>query len=186
MLQRMIGAAMLNASVFEEIEADRGALPQAIGVVILVTLCGIVGGIIGNIIEGDVQPVKILVSILNGGLFGLLRWALWVTLIYVVGGLMLKTATTETSWAELGRVVGFAYTPVFITLFSFLPQIGNLSIGALMQPIAFVWTLVAVVIAIRHALDFEGIGRAILVALITGIIGIIPLFLLKFVEWVIT
>lgn len=177
MLQRMIGAAMLNASVFEEIEADRSALPQAIGIVILVTLCGIVGGIIGNIIEGDVQPVKILGAVLNGGLFGLLRWALWVTLIYVVGGLMLKTATTETSWAELGRVVGFAYTPGLLILLSFLPGIGSV-VGF----IAFAWTLVAVIIAIRHALDYEGTGRAILVAFITGVIGFIPWVILRIIQ----
>ena len=177
MLQRMIGAAMLNASVFEEIEADRSALLQAIGIVILVTLCGIVGGIVGDIIEGDVQPVKILGAVLSGGLFGLLRWALWVTLIYLVGGLMLKTATTETSWAELGRVVGFAYTPGVIVILSFLPGIGNL-----MGFIAFGWTLVAVIIAIRHALDYEGTGRAIIVALITGVIGFIPWLILSFIQ----
>ena len=50
MLQRMIGAAMLRASTYEEIEADNSALPQAIGVVILVTLCGIIGSVLSSII----------------------------------------------------------------------------------------------------------------------------------------
>ena len=173
MLERMIGAAMLRSHTFEEIEADNSALPQAIGVVILVTLCGVIGDIIASVVGGDVQPVKILGAVLNGTLFGLLRWALWVTLILLIGGKMLKTDNTNTNWAELGRVVGFAYVPGVITILAFLP-----GIGVLMGFIAFVWTLVAVVIAIRHALDFEGTGRAIAVAVITGIIGLIPWLIL--------
>ena len=181
MLQRMIGAAMLRASTYEEIEADRSALPQAIGVVILVTLCGIVGDVIAAATSGGINPVGVLGAVLNGGLFGLLRWALWVTLILLVGGKMLKTDSTDTNWAELGRVVGFAYTPGVLILLSFLPGIGNL-----MGPIAFIWTLVAVVIAIRHALDFEGIGRAVAVAVITGIIGFIPWLILEFIQLITT
>ena len=174
MLERMIGAAMLRASTYEEIEADNSALPQAIGVVIIVTLCGIVGNVIaGATSGGEEDPLRVLWAVLNGGLFGLLRWALWVTLILLVGGKILKTDSTNTNWAELGRVVGFAYVPGVITLLAFLP-----GIGSLMGYIAFFWTLVAVVIAIRHALDFEGIGRAIVVAVITGIIGFIPWLIL--------
>ena len=60
MLQRMIGAAMLRASTYEEIEADKSALPQAIGVVILVTLCGIIGDIIAGATSGGVDPVGVL------------------------------------------------------------------------------------------------------------------------------
>ena len=77
MIQRMIGAAMLRSSTYEEIEADGSALPQAIGVVILVTLCGIVGDIIAGATGGGLDPVGVLGAVLNGGLFGLLRWALW-------------------------------------------------------------------------------------------------------------
>ena len=183
MIQRMIGAAMLNASVFEEIEADRGALPQAIGIVILVTICGIAGGIIGNVIDGEGQSAGAIgFGVLNGALFGLIRWALWVTLLLLVGGVMLRTSGTQTNWAELGRVVGFAYTPGVLSLLSFAPG----AIGFLFPIIAFFWTLSAVVVAIRHALDYEGTGRAILVAAISGVIGFIPWLILKIVEWIIT
>ena len=182
MIERMIGAAMLRSSTYEEIEADRGALAPAIVIVILVTICGIAGEVIGDALEGSVNPIEILGAVLNGTLFGLLRWALWVTLIYLVGAQMLKTESTETSWAELGRVAGFAYTPGLLTLLSFLPFINSFLLGA----IAFVWILVAVIIGIRQALDFEGTGRAILVAGITGIIGFIPWLILKVIEWVIT
>ena len=183
MLQRMIGAAMLRASVFEEIEADSSALPQAIGIVVLVTICGIVGSVLSGVISGEGQSAGgIGLGVLNGALFGLIRWALWVTLLLLVGGVMLRTSSTQTNWAELGRVMGFAYTPGVLSLLSFVPG----AIGFLFPIIAFFWILAAVVVAIRHALDYEGTGRAILVAAITGVLGFIPWLILRIIEWIVT
>ena len=50
MIQRMLGAALFNAQTYEEIEADTTALGQALGVVILVTICGAIGGLVSDII----------------------------------------------------------------------------------------------------------------------------------------
>ena len=66
-------------------------------------------------------------------------------------------------------MVGFAYTPGVLSIFSFVPFIGNL-----FPIVAFVWTLAAVTMAVRQALDFESTGRAILVVLIAAVIGFIP------------
>lgn len=181
MIERMIGAAMLKASVFEEIEADRSALGQAILVVVLVTICGVVGGVLSDIIGGEGQSLGILLGILNGLLFGIGRWLLWVTLLWFVGSKMVPESGTQTDWAEMGRIVGFAYTPGILTILSFVPGVG----GAL-SFIAFAWTLVAVVVGIKHALDYESIGRAILVAAITAVIGFIPWLILKVIEWIVT
>ena len=182
MLQRMIGAAMLKADGFEEIEADRSALPQAILIVALVTICGIIGSVLSGIIGGEGQSATGIVwAVLNGVLFGLLRWVLWVTVILFVGGTMLKVSETQTDWAEMGRIVGFAYTPGLLVLFSFIPAVGWL-IGL----IAFIWTLVAVIVGIRHALDFQGTGRAVLVAVISAAIAAIPLLILGIIQWMIT
>ena len=182
MLQRMIGAAMLKADVFEEIEADGSALPQAIVIVVLVTICGIVGSVLSGIIGGEGQSaLGIVWAVLNGVLFGLLRWVLWVTVLLFVGGVMLRTSDTQTNWAEMGRIVGFAYTPNLLIVFSFIP-----GIGGLIPYIALIWTLAAVVVGIRHALDFEGTGRAVLVGIITFVIGAIPWGILKFIQWIVT
>ena len=175
MLQRMLGAAFFNAHTYEEIEADQGALGQAIGVVILVTVCGIIGGIIGGLLSGE--PTRgIIGGVLGGLLFGIVRWALWVTVIYLVGGKMLRTGNTQTSWGEVGRVMGFAYTPGVLSIFTFVPFIGWLFAVA-----AFFWTLAAAVVAVRQAMDFESTGRAIATVLIAGVIGFIPWIIL----WVI-
>ena len=181
MLQRMIGAAMLKADVFEEIEADGSALPQAIVIVVLVTICGIVASVLSSIVGGEGQSIEIVGAVLSGVLFGLLRWVLWVTVLLFVGGVMLRVDSTQTNWAEMGRIVGFAYTPGLLVLLSFIPTVGGL-IGL----VAFIWTVVAVVVGIRHALDFEGTGRAILVAVISAVIAAIPLLILQVIEWIVT
>ena len=168
MIQRMMGAAMFNADTYEEIEADPGAIGQAIGVVILVTICGAIGGAIGGLI-GDASLLKIVLGLIAGLVFGIVRWAIWVSVLSLVGGMMLRTSGTQTSWAEIGRVVGFAYTPGVLSIFSFVPFI-----GWLFPVVAFVWTLAAVTMAVRQALDFESTGRAILVVLIAAVIGFIP------------
>ena len=169
MIQRMIGAAFFNANTYEEIEADQGALGQAIGVVLLVTLCGVVGGVIGGLMKGEASGLGILMGIIGGAVFGIVRWALWVTVMYLVGGKMLRTSDTETSWGELGRVIGFAYTPGVLSLFSFVP-----GIGALFPMVGFFWTLAAVTVAVRQALDFQSTIRAILVVFLSAVIGLIP------------
>lgn len=179
MLQRMIGAAFFNVHTYEEIEADQGALGQALGVVLLVTLCGIVGGIIGSLLTG-VAGIGILLGIISGLVFGIVRWALWVTVMYLVGGGMLRTGNTETSWGELGRVMGFAYSPGVLSLFSFVP-----GIGWLFPTVGFFWTLAAVTVAVRQALDFESTGRAIAAVLLSAVIGFIPWVIITAIEWVV-
>ena len=178
MIQRMIGAAFFNRNTYEEIEADQGALGQAIGVVLLVTLCGIVGGVIGGLLEGESIGLGILLGIIGGFVFGIVRWALWVSVMYLVGGKMLRTSDTETSWAEVGRVVGFAYTPGVLSLFTFVP-----AIGGLFGLVAFVWQVSAVVVAVRQAMDFESTGRAIGVVLLSAVIGFIPYIIIVVIQW---
>ena len=178
MIQRMIGAALFNRHTYEEIEADQGALGQAIGVVLLVTLCGIIGGVVGGLL-GEASALKIIMGAIIGLVFGVVRWALWVSVMYVVGGKLLRTGDTETSWAELGRVVGFAYTPGVLSIFSFVP-----AIGGLFPLIGFFWTLVAVIVAARQAMDFQSTGRAVVAVVLSGVIGFIPWIILKAIEFV--
>lgn len=177
MIQRMIGAAFFNRQTYEEIEADQGALAQAIGVVLIVTLCGVVGGVIGGVIQGS-AVLGLVLGVVGGLVFGVVRWALWVTVMYVVGGKMLRTSDTTTSWGELGRVVGFAYTPGVLSVLSFIP-----AIGGLFPFIGFCWTLAAVTVAVRQAMDFESTGRAIGVVLLSAVIGFIPWVIVLIIQW---
>ena len=96
-----------------------------------------------------------------------------MTVIFMVGGSLLRTSNTQISWSEMGRVLGFAYTPGVLAVFSWLPVVGGLLWFA-----GLLWTIAAAVMAVRQAMDFEGTGRAILVVVIAGIIGFIPWLIL--------
>ena len=183
MIRRMMGAAFFNAETYEEIEADPSAIGQAVLVVILVTVCGAVGGLIGAML-GGASALGIVLVLIAGLVFGIVRWAIWVSVLSLVGGMMLRTGNTQTSWAEIGRVVGFAYTPGVLSIFSifgFLPYIGWI-FGWLLSVVIFVWTLAAVTVAVRQALDFESTGRAIAVVLVTAVIGFIPWIIIVIVQ----
>ena len=180
MIQRMIGAALFNRQTYEEIEADQGALGQAVGVVLLVTLCGIIGGVIGGLLVGEAIGLGILLGIIEGFVFGIVRWAIWVSVMYLVGGKLLRTSDTETSWSEVGRVVGFAYTPGVLSLFRFVP-----AIGWLFGLVGGVWQIVAVIVAVRQAMDFESTWRAIGVVVLSAITAIIPLIIVAIIQWMI-
>ena len=159
MIKRMIGAAKLDTAVYEEIEADSSATRQAMAVVVLVALAtGIgmfrTGGLVGLLVG---IPVSI----------GL--WALWAWITYLIGTTILKTAETEANWGQLARTLGFAQSPGVLKVFGFIP-----GIGLLFFSIASIWQLVAMVIAIRQALEFTSTWRAAGVA----IVGFIPYALL--------
>ncbi len=179
-LQRMIGAAMFNSATYEEIEADRNALGEAILVVVLVTVCGIVGGIIDGLIGGGGLG-GLVRGIIVGLLFGIVRWALWVTVLNFVGGKMLRTSDTETNWSEIGRVLGYAYTPGVLSLLIFIPVV-----GVILSFVGIVWTLAAVVVGARQALDFDSTGRAIAAVLLSAVIGFIPWIIVVAIQGALT
>ena len=159
---------MFDTATYEEIEADRGALDQAVVVVILVTFCGIIGSMLTALLAG-LGIWAVVFGLLAGLTFGVARWAVWVTALYLVGGMILRTTNTQTSWTELARVVGFAYTPGILSIFSFMPFVGPFFFWA-----GFFWTIATVVVATRQSLDFESTPRAIGVVVLAGLIALIP------------
>ena len=155
MIKRMIGAAKLDIATYEEVEADTSATRQAMAVVVLVALATGIGTL------GSGGPVGLVVGIVAG--LGL--WALWAWITYFVGTTLLKTAETEANWGQLARTLAFAQSPGVLKVFGFIPVLGPLVFA-----IASIWQLVAMVIAIRQALDYTSTWRAVGVA----VIGFIP------------
>lgn len=167
----MFGAAFFNAHTYEEIEHDPSSMVQAITVVLLVTLCAIGGGLVGEVLE-DATFLEVALELGFGLAFGILRWALWVTVVFMVGAGLLRTHHTETSWAEMGRILGFALTPGFLAVFSSVPFFDWVFVW-----VAVFWSLAAAVLGVRQGMDYESTGRAMLVVAISGIIAVIPLAL---------
>ena len=161
MLQRMIGAARLDVHTYEEVEADQGATKQALMVVVLVSIASGIGalGTGGNVV----------LSFVAGIILGIAGWAIWAFIVYFVGTKILNTPETHADWGQVARATAFAQTPGLLRVFGFIPFLGGLLIF-----VGAIWTLVAMVIAIRQALDYQSTRRAIGVVLI----GVIPYIIL--------
>ena len=166
MLRRMINAARLDRTTYEEVENDPTATLQALLVVIIVALAAGIGAFLA-VQDEAINPIWGLVS---GVIGGLIRWALWALITFLVGTTILKTARTNASWSQLARTTGFAQTPGILQILVFIPIIGWI-IGA----IAGIWQLVAMVVAVRQALDYDSIWRTLGVVVIGFIIVVIVL-----------
>ena len=147
----MIGAARLRTETYEEVEADKSATLQALSVVLLVALAA---GI-GNLGSGSV------IAFVVGIVAALAGWAIWAWITYLVGTSILRTPETDANWGQLARTLGFAQSPGVLKVFGVVPFVGPVVFA-----VVSIWQLVAMVIAIRQALDYTSTMRAIGVAII--------------------
>jgi hypothetical protein len=152
---RMLRAAKLDVSLYEEVEADEGALPQATLVVVLSSLAAGIGGIFNFGV----------MAIITGTISALIGWYVWAFLTYYIGTKFLPEEKTEADYGQLLRTLGFASSPGLIRVLGIIP--GFLGV---INFIASVWMLVTMVIAVRQALDYESTLRAVIVCVIGWII----------------
>lgn len=162
-VDRMIRAAKLDVHLYEEVEADRRSMGQAMGVVLLSSLAG---GI------GFMQEAG-LMGLVIGTVGSLLGWYVWALMTYLIGTKLLPEPQTHADHGELLRTIGFSSAPGLIRVFGIIP-----ALSGFVNLLAGVWMLVAMVIAVRQALDFQSTYRAIGVCLIGWIIQAILLALL--------
>ena len=148
---RMIRAAKLDANLYEEVEADTGALSQAMGVVILSSVAAGIGTIGTTGIKGLVL----------GTIVALVGWFIWAFLTYFIGTRLLPEPQTKADYGELLRTIGFSSSPGVLRVLGVIPMLGNI-----LNFIISIWMLVAMVIAVRQALDYKSTWRAVGVCLI--------------------
>jgi hypothetical protein len=150
LLNRMIRAAMLDASLFEEVEADRGALGQA---AIVVLLSSLAAGLGGAGIAGPRWQTQVL---LTG--IALVTWSAWAILVLQIGARVMPEPQTRADTGQLLRTLGFAATPGLLQVFAMHPPV---SVAVFV--VAWLWMGAAMVIAIRQALDYRGTWHAVAV-----------------------
>jgi hypothetical protein len=146
----MQGAATLSTATYEEVEHDATATTQAAAVVAMTAAARAIGASGGG--------VSSIVSVAVAALCG---WLVWAGITWLVGDKLFGGTAT---WGELLRTLGFAQSPNVLAVFAVIPLLGWLVDGVL-----FVWVLVAGIVAIRQALDFDT-ARAILTAVIGGLV----------------
>ena len=159
----MLRAAKLDVELYEEVEHDEGALGEATTVVVLSAIAAGIGSI------GTVG----LMGLLVGTLGALLGWYVWAFLIYYIGTRLLPEAQTHADYGELLRTIGFASAPGVIRVVGIVPGLETIVFA-----VAGVWMLVAMVIAVRQALDYQSTGRAVGVCLIGWVVQLVFMVLL--------
>ena len=103
-------------------------------------------------------------GLVGGFVVGLLGWALWAWLTFIIGTTLFKTPETKANWGEMARVLGFAQVPGVLKVLGAIPGIGPAIIF-----IISLWQLAAMVIAVRQGLDYTSTWRAVGVVLVAFI-----------------
>ena len=162
-VNRIIRACKLDVNLYEEVEADKSATIQAAIVVVLSTLALGVGTFF------TYGAINILIPILAS----LSGWLITSLLIYFVGAKLFPDKNTQSSSGELLRVIGFSYSPGLIRVFGL-----NSDLLVLTFYLSGIWSLVAMVIATRQALDYQSTWRAVGVVVIGFLVQAIVLIML--------
>jgi len=153
-VDRMIRAAKLDVNLYEEVEADKGALGQAMAVVVMSSVAAGLGGLQGGI--GNILLTTVL---------ALIGWYVWAYLTYMIGTKLLPEPQTSADHGELLRTIGFSSSPGLIRVLGIIP-----GLSGLVSFVASIWMLVAMVVAVRQALDYRSTSRAIGVCVIGWVI----------------
>lgn len=153
-LDRMMRAIKLDSRLYEEVEADENAFGQAIGIVVLSSLAS---GIAALTHGGS--------GLVGNTLSSLFSWFIWSYLIYFIGTRWLSQPRTEADYGQLLRTIGFASAPGLIAIVGIIPGLYFIS-----SIVAGIWMLVATVVAVRQALDYNTTGRAVVVCVVGWII----------------
>lgn len=163
MVDRMIGAAKLDANTFEEIERDTTAMGQALVVVLISAVAAGIGGM------GSAGTM----GLFGGLVAALIGWAIWAGIVLVVGTKLLPEPQTKADFPEVLRTIGFAASPGVLNIFGIIPLLGILA-----GLVASLWQLVAMVVAVRQVLDYRTTGKAVLVCVVGWLAYMIALFFL--------
>lgn len=142
---RMLRAALLQGSLYEEVEADRGATSQAFAVVVIAAVATGIGAL-GN--SGAV-------GLLWHTLLDVALWYAWAWLTLFIGTRLLPTPETGADLGELLRTLGFACAPGVLRVFAVFPPLAFATFT-----LCGLWILAAMVVALRQALDYESTARA--------------------------
>ena len=146
-LNRVTGAALLRPAIYEEVEADRSATMQAMGVVALSSLAAGVGAL---------GLTSARVTTLAGiSLLAFAVWGIWALLTLQIGARIFPAPRTQADMGQLLRTIGFATAPGILRIAGVIPGTSTVIFG-----VTAIWMLMAMIVAIRQALDYTSTARA--------------------------
>jgi Yip1 domain len=162
LIDRAVRAAKLDASVYEEVEADKAAIGQAMTVVVVSS----VAAGIGSAHHG-------IAGLLLGAVAALVGWYIWAFITHFIGTKLLPESQTSADVGELLRTTGFSSSPGVLRVLGIIP-----GFTMIVFFVVSIWMLIAMVIAVRQALDYTSTGRAVGVCALGWLVQMLILFLL--------
>lgn len=148
--RRFMGALVLDPVTFEDVEADRHAGAQAA----LVVLLACAGGGLAAVGSSSMT----LVTFVAGMAITLGAWTVWALLITTLGTQVFPEPQTSSRPGELLRTMAFAAAPGVFLAFGAMSSAAPLALA-----VASIWMMAATVLAVRQALDYRSMGRAVVV-----------------------
>jgi hypothetical protein len=162
---RMIGAVSLDAAIYEEVEADQTATGQALTVVVLSSVAAGVGA---RGFDGASLANIVLFTII-----AVMAWAAWALVTLQIGGRLMPEPQTRVDMGELLRTIGFATAPGMLRVFGIIPGVTRPAFV-----IAAIWMFLAMIVAVRQALDYRSTTRAVVVCGLGWILSLLLSFVL--------
>lgn len=174
--RRLLRAARLDADTYEEIEADRTSLGQALAVVLGASVSTALGRAAQATLLADGPGGAVWVDLVLDVIEPAVLWLGGSAFAYMIGATFFRGPETETDYAEVLRTVGFAFAPGLLRGLEFvLPG----SAGPTLALALALWVGAAGVVAVRAALDFTtlralgtfGVAYVLLVLVLRGLAG---------------
>jgi len=149
-------AARLDSSLFDEVMADAKAMTQSIIVVFLYG-AAVAYGTFG----------RAGVAGINSAIFiTLIGWYIWAFSTYFAGVRLFPETRTTGDRKAFMRAMGFASAPGWLRLLGLLPDLGGVIFAG-----ASIWMLVAAVVAVKKALNYESTYRAAAITVVCWVLS---------------
>ena len=160
-IRRALGSALADAGTYEEIREDRDSFSQAIAILVALSLLAAVSAYLDEENSLSAAVAEFLASWLG--------WAMQYALLYIFGSKMRREVEQPPTIAQLVSTVTFSYFAVLFLLLALVPVVGTL-LGA----VAALWYFIAYVVSVRAAFVFSTLWDAIVLAVVCGMVQVLP------------
>jgi Yip1 domain len=147
---------MLNASFYENIRNTPKNRQIALFIVLMAALSYLLGSAVILLINRATLPILLLALLLDG-LSVIVGYYFWTLVVFKFGQWLKPTHPT---YQDLLSPIGVAYAPQVLNFLTLIPLLGRV-----IESILSVWSLLAVIVAVRQGLDLS-LRKAALICLV--------------------
>ena len=159
---RVVGALKLDANTFEDIERDPTAMGQAVGIIALAALAS-------NL--GQIWRLGFGVMLI-GVCSSLVGYVIWSVVVWLAGTKLMPDPATKADFPETFRTIAFAAAPGLIGIVTIIPFLGWV-LMLILTPVILIWSMAAMVVAVRSVLDYSETFKAVIVVLIGFVVYVV-------------